>query len=642
MKCLMAWVIAFTCFFLPSIVNPSDSRIITAGICLDEECQKEKGWDFFYQLFEDISADFEKEFRIRLSPHRYQSWESQNQVQSLDGLFQLFVTGVSKDGFNMVLGVTGQSNLQGPSGVSLYQEAYVLVKYCDNRQRLKKLFKHEICHLLGAAHVDDKNSLMDRFLRGNELDKENRKIIFLHRERNFDNAGFPLSHDKQMILIDLYQKIADSNECLRNSSLALSNRKRMRKKLLSKAFKKKDSHFIQKVYSGLEDVYTYLSLLFLETKKYDKAIEVCQRILKINPDLFEAYNLMGIAHRRSCRIQEAIRCYKKVLHLCPNHPKVNYNLGIAHMKNGDVEQAVAFYRKAIDINPYFSDPWNNLGYVDLEQGRLDQAIEKFEKAIELNPFLPLAHSNLAEGLLRKGQVDRALENVKKALALDSELPGPYNILGNIYSKKNELQKAEKEYKTAISIEPNYYKAYFNLGNIYFKKNQLSQACYYFRKSIEIFPEFGLAYSGLGDCYLLMGKLDRADRVLKRACDLGYGDVRVYLNLSYIKIKQKDFDNAIVYADKVISCDPSLETAHQNLGIAYFMKGMLTQAEKSFKVVLGLNPKQADMHKNLMMIYLLKKDWGQAIKHLNIYEQLGFQVNEELKKEVLRHLEEKDK
>ena len=87
--------------------------------------------------------------------------------------------------------------------------------------------------------------------------------------------------------------------------------------------------------------------------------------------------------------------------------------------------------------------------------------------------------------------------------------------------------------------------------------------------------------------------------------------------------------------------PGQEKVHQNLGIAYFHRGMLHKAEQEFKEVLRLNPMYADMYKNLMMIYMLRKDYIMARLYLEKYEKLGFKVDEELRKEILRYKKEQD-
>ncbi|MCK4835687.1 MAG: hypothetical protein KAT17_03585, partial [Candidatus Aminicenantes bacterium] len=111
-------------FILYSSEKPNEKRVVTVGICLDEECQKIKEWEFFRNLVKEVSKDFEKDYALVLSPEKYQTWKSNNKFHSLDLLFQSFVNKVTKKNFDIVLGFTNQEGIQGGYGLSLYQEAY--------------------------------------------------------------------------------------------------------------------------------------------------------------------------------------------------------------------------------------------------------------------------------------------------------------------------------------------------------------------------------------------------------------------------------------------------------------------------------------------------------------------------------------
>lgn len=83
-------------FILYSSEKPNEKKVVTVGICLDEECQEIRKWDFLRDLINELSKDFEKDFAIVLSPKKYQIWESNNKFHSLDLLFQSFIRKVTK------------------------------------------------------------------------------------------------------------------------------------------------------------------------------------------------------------------------------------------------------------------------------------------------------------------------------------------------------------------------------------------------------------------------------------------------------------------------------------------------------------------------------------------------------------------
>ncbi len=402
----------------------------------------------------------------------------------------------------MVIGLTCRKDMKGKYGISFYQEGYVLVRLMDDLSFFKKVLKHEICHLFGATHVNNRDSLMDRFLKGNHIKRLNREIILLHRDRDFRGTRFPLASHKLEKAAACYKEIAQTNEKLFPSHLSPIKKRRLRKWLSGEKPKNRQLAEIQEEFVRLEDVYLCLALMDIEMKKYPEAISECRKALRINPGLYEAYNLMGIAFRRNGEIDKAIKSYRAALDIQPSYQRIYYNLGIAYMKKGDEEQAVSAYREAIAGNRNFADAWNNLGYVYLERGNVEKAILHFKTAIDGNPYHPLAHSNLAEAFIREEEMDKALEEVQKALELNDELPGPHNILGRIYAQQGELEKAEKEYQTAISLDPSYYKGYYNLGNLHLKRKNINQARECFEKAIAINPGFAIAYAGLGDVFLL--------------------------------------------------------------------------------------------------------------------------------------------
>lgn len=617
--------------------DPESPRVISVAIFLDEEAREHSSDDFYKKLLNQVSDLFEKHFSVSFSIKDPGQWESDNNHTTLASLFQDFCQqNLGKDG-DICLGFTAQKNLSGKSGISLFQEAQILVRVSENRDYLLKVLAHEFSHIFGAAHVDNPESLMDRFLKGNGFDDLNRKIITLHKHRQFKTLGYPLPSAWFKYLVNLYQAIALANEQLKTSRLPKYRKDQIRKQLISD--QEIDSETLQIAFRRLENVYIYQTFLFIEMEKYDNALKACQKVLKINPDLTEAYNLMGISSRRKGDIDKAIHFYNRILKEDPCYPKVNYNMGIALAKKGEIEEAKDFYLKAIHCNKNFASPWNNLGYIALERGDIDSAIDHFRKAISINPHHPLAHSNLAEAFLRKKRIPEAREEVEKALSLDASFPGPHNVLGNIYSELGEFEKAEQAYQKAITIQPSYFKAYFNLGNIFFKKKAYTQALPFFQKSIRLNPGFGNGYAGLGDCYLLLKQYDKAETEFKRAYEKGYETARLHLNLSYIRIRHKDFSGAIESATRAIKLDPLLEMAHKNLAIVYFKQGKLSRAELEFKRVLEINPRNGAIHCNLFVIGILKKEYKKALKHMKMAEKLGVQVDQGLKKELQKILKQ---
>jgi len=502
--------------------EPTKKRILDVKLVFDASLTKTDKPILFKKAIARVSKDFEEQFALAFSIKTSEIWKNPYKKKPVDSLIHFFYNKVTKEEADIVIGFVSSKKRSGPYGVSIFEEGYVLLRCINNTAFLEKVLAHEIAHLFGAAHVSDNTSLMHHFILGDRIDKINRSIINLHRERKFKVSGFPLSTKICEKVLPLYQEIVRSNE--------ESNRLDKQGKILETG-------------KGLENVYTYLAMVYIQLGKYRLALDVCEKALKMKPDLYESYNFMGIASRRSGEYDKAIQYYHKVIKINPYCRRIHYNLGVAYMKRGDEDLALASYSKALEYNPNFSDAYNNRGYIFLERKDFLRAISEFKKALDANPFHSLARSNLAEALLRKGEIEQAHVEIEKAINLDPELPGAHSILGMIWSGKNDLFKAEKEYKRAISLLPSYYKAYYNLGNLYFKKKDIPGAAPYYKKVIEINPKFAAAYSALGDCYFCQGKYIEAEKVYKKGILLDSLDGRLHNNLAVTYYLLKDYKKA---------------------------------------------------------------------------------------------------
>lgn len=73
----------------------------------------------------------------------------------------------------------------------------------------------------------------------------------------------------------------------------------------------------------------------------------------------------------------------------------------------------------------------------------------------------------------------------------------------------------------------------------------------------------------------------------------------------------------------------------SLGSAYFRSGRLADAESAYLAALGADPKVAEAHNNLAVVYLETGRIDDAQRSIDAAERLGFRVQPALKEEVAR-------
>ena len=106
------------------------------------------------------------------------------------------------------------------------------------------------------------------------------------------------------------------------------------------------------------------------------------------------------------------------------------------------------------------------------------------------------------------------------------------------------------------------------------------------------------------------------------------------NLAQIYMSQKQYEQAAAAYKYVAELSPSAD-AYYNMAVAYSSQKQYQQAEGYYFKALELLPDYPAAHNNLAItLYMLKK-YEQALQHAQTAKQLGFDVSDDLIKELQR-------
>ncbi|MCP4023728.1 MAG: tetratricopeptide repeat protein [Desulfobacteraceae bacterium] len=208
--------------------------------------------------------------------------------------------------------------------------------------------------------------------------------------------------------------------------------------------------------------------------------------------------------------------------------------------------------------------------------------------------------------------DEHIVKLRSQLAQNTECGTTHYNLAVALMGKQEYDEAEKELHEAIDCSPNLAEAYVLLGGICLQRNDL-EGCYRYNK------------------YAVKARAGFAE---------GYGNIAfVLLQLVDGKNQKEDeekVDKAIKNLKKAITHNKNFVQAYTTLGTAYFMKGLVQEGIKANLEAIEIQPEFPIAHNNLAVAYLEIKDYENAIKHCDAAIKLGFEVADELKKELEPH------
>lgn len=99
----------------------------------------------------------------------------------------------------------------------------------------------------------------------------------------------------------------------------------------------------------------------------------------------ESLAILGDKYFESNRFQDAVDIYEKVIKLNPDDVDTYNDLGLALHYSGKPDRAIDILRKGTEVNPSFQRIWLSLGFVLTATGKNNEAKEALKKAFELDP-----------------------------------------------------------------------------------------------------------------------------------------------------------------------------------------------------------------------------------------------------------------
>ena len=151
-----------------------------------------------------------------------------------------------------------------------------------------------------------------------------------------------------------------------------------------------------------------LAAAYTSAGEYQKALNIYQRVIQLNPEYTAArigmgttLNNWGSQHARNKDWEQALACYQQALEYDPACRSALQNLGETLMRvgweqgaNGDMEGAIGTYQKLITVAPDNAEAHNNLGVIHFKKQEYSKAKTYFETALALDASYEEAHTNL--------------------------------------------------------------------------------------------------------------------------------------------------------------------------------------------------------------------------------------------------------
>jgi tetratricopeptide (TPR) repeat protein len=550
-------------------------RELRVLVIADEEYRADPQWmGRTLEMIRESSAEFEKQFNIRLRASPFESWGSDDSLQRMDFAAETLARDFDRLGADILVVMSGQE-WRGDSRMSyvLYKEGLIFLAPPPRLANLSDVFNIQLGRLFGAVNVPDPGDLpkpgdlpTERSYRFSAADRE---LILLNRDRTFnrpDSPSFPVGSERAL---EIYRSVADTVE----ARLAAREAAQTPGVELSGT----EGVVVRPVIMRAGEVHLLLAQLYLNAGHLDEAMSCCATALKLDPDNLEAQNTLGIIYRRTGDLESAIRKYLEIFRHNPEFARVLFNLGVAYAQQGDLSNAAAAYEAALSLRPAYAEALNNIGDVRARQGRFDEAVRLFRRSVAANPGWAMPRINLADLLLRTGDAAGAGAEADEAARLDPGSTMAALVQGNVDRAAGLNQEAAAHYLRARALDPRNTRATINLGILAFGRGAFGQSEQLFCEALAADPAAAEAHAGLGACLIKKNDLEAARQELGAALAGGLNTPDIHLNLSTIALAKKSYDEAIAEAKLALGLDANLGDAYRNLSDAYLQKGLKKEA-----------------------------------------------------------------
>jgi predicted O-linked N-acetylglucosamine transferase (SPINDLY family) len=131
-----------------------------------------------------------------------------------------------------------------------------------------------------------------------------------------------------------------------------------------------------------------LTLLLLNSKRYDEAIQFAVSGTTSNPDFAPLWLIRAASHKELHQIEDALACYDKAIELNPKYIEALINSGAILRDLHRHKESLERFRRVLDIDPNYESALGNYGILLTEFKLLPEAISVFERLLAINPDYP--------------------------------------------------------------------------------------------------------------------------------------------------------------------------------------------------------------------------------------------------------------
>lgn len=322
------------------------------------------------------------------------------------------------------------------------------------------------------------------------------------------------------------------------------------------------------------------------------------------------------------KLHEAIIELRNVIQLDPNNDMAYHELGEIYVKLKDVENSFRQFHHAVVINP------DNLK-AHLRLGQIYIVAKKTKMAREAATLVLSRSPDDVEGLLllsgvqiQERNLNSAMLTLEKAASIAPDNPKPHLFLAHLFYYKGNLERAERHYLKTISLDESVKNPYLELFQLYADKGDSKNAETILKRMVQSPGDKSITLTELAVYYENTGRFEKAEETYHEAIAASSAassaaDLLPLQKLAAFHERRDSYDKAIETMEKILLIDEDNLFTLTAVARIYLKNRALEQAEIIVDRILAKNSEDANANLFKAQLYLLKKDFPNAYRRLEI-------------------------
>lgn len=315
-----------------------------------------------------------------------------------------------------------------------------------------------------------------------------------------------------------------------------------------------------------EEISLQKQKIYIKLNNIDKAAEEIQKLIRAFPEETKYQGYLADMYLANNMPEKAFEIYQSILKIDPNDPFSHLALYEYYRNKGESEKSIeelklVFQNPAFNIDTKMQILLSFYSESETKPALKNDAYELSRLLIETHPDDAKSYTIYADFLYRDKKNDGAKENYLKAVELDSSKFSIWSQVVFIESEMQDFDGMLKHSKMALDLFPNQALFYFFYGVANIQKKNFQEAADYLTigkdfvvKNPPLLTQF---YANLGDSYYRLNDYKKSDDNYEKALEIEPNNMYVLNNYSYyLSLRNENLERAEKLSAKANDIEPN--------------------------------------------------------------------------------------